>query len=155
MSKPKPRPARARRITIDERLDEGLLKIAIADLLPGHKELGDDPLDAWSNETVRLIGQDDLLPMLELATDDPLVRHLAGDPPAEVGEDALVGVIWRSLEEGQVYIAGEVEVETAEPPAPTSIVARPGSWTVLRVDRIEGIKKKHEALYSKALRGGR
>lgn len=146
---------RVRRITVDERLDPGLLKIALAELLPGHDDLSEDPLDAWSEETVRLIGSDDLLPMLELGAGDPALTALAGNPSGDVGPDELVGMIWRSLEEGQVFLAGEIEVEAGGASASPSIVARPGSWAVLRIDRIEAIKSKHEALYSRALTGER
>ena len=47
--------ARVRRISIDERLDGDLVKIGVADLLPGHTDLGEDALDSWSDEHLRLV----------------------------------------------------------------------------------------------------
>lgn len=139
------------RITIDERLDEGLIKIAIADILPGRENLSGDPLDAWSDERVELISRGDFLDTFKLDKDDPLLETFAGKPSPEAGKENSEGVFWRSLEEGQVFLVGEIVVEGADSKAPETIFARPGASTVLRIDRIEKIKQKHEDLYSKAL----
>lgn len=146
--------ARVRRITIDERLDEGLLKIAVADLLPGRENLSGDPLDAWSEERVQLINRDGFLGTFELDDDDPLLETLASKPSSEAGDEERVGAFWRSLEEGQVFLVGEIAVEGADSTAPVAIFARPGTPTLLRIDRIEKIKKTHEGLYTKALMEG-
>jgi len=143
-----------RRITIDERLDEGLLKIAVADLLPGYENLSDDPLDAWSVERLELINHEDYLCTFGLDKGDSLLGAFIGGPASEIAEEDPEGAFWRSLEEGQVFLVGEIAVEETESTAPMGIFARPGETTVLRIDRIEEIKKKHEGLYSKALLSG-
>lgn len=151
MKEPTGECVRVRRITIDERLDEGLLKIAVADLLPGHADLSNDPLDAWSDERLELINREDYMCSFGLSKGDPLLGVLVDEPASESAERDPEGTFWRSLEEGQVYLVGEIAVEEAESTSSIGIFAGRGEHTVLRIDRIEDIKKKHEELYSKAL----
>lgn len=146
--------ARVRRITIDERLDEGLLKIAVADLLTGREDLSDDPLDAWSDERLVLINRENFMRRFDLDINDAVLGTLIGAPGSEVDEDDPVGAFWRTLEEGQVYLVGEIAVESADSGGSVRILVRPGASTVQRIDRIEAIKKKHEGLYSRALLNG-
>ena len=87
--------------------------------------------------------------------DEAWLKTLVGDPSSDFEDEKLVGAFWRSLEEGQVFLVGEIEVKGGDASAAMNILAKPGPRTVLRIDRIERIKKKHEALYSKALTGGR
>ena len=142
---------RVRRITIDERLDEGLIRIAEAELLPGWGELSGDPLDAWSDECSRLISREDFLDTFELSGSDALLGVLAGLPSSESDDGVRVGAFWRSLEEGQVFLVGEMKADREDPKSPGAIRARSGASTVLRIDRTENVKSEHETLYTKAL----
>lgn len=150
-SRKKPSGARVRRITIDERLDEGLLKVAVADLLPGHDDLSDDPLDAWSEESLELISREDFLGEFGLEPRDPLLATLVGIRDSVAADEDPEGAFWRTLEEGQVFLVGEIGITGDDREAPEGIHVRTGTSTVLRIDRIDRIKKKHEALYSMAL----
>jgi len=74
MKKKEAKRAQVRRITIDERLNEDLVKIGVARLLPGHADLCEDTLDSWSEEEVRLIHPSTLLRTLGLRKSAPLVK---------------------------------------------------------------------------------
>ena len=154
MKKKEAKRAQVRRITIDERLNEDLVKIGVARLLPGHADLCEDTLDSWSEEEVRLIHPSTLLRTLGLRKSDPLLKTLSGELASGLEEKNLKGVLWRSLEEGQVYLAGEFEVRGEDRSDPDRIVVRPGAHCVLRIDLIPAIKKRHKDLYSAALKEG-
>ena len=142
------------RITIDERLDKDLVKIGVARLLPGHTNLGQDDLDSWSEEKVRLIRPSTFLRTFGLRKTDPLLRTLYGELKPGTEEKDLKSALWRSVEEGQVYLAGEIEVKGKDRRKPDGIVTCPGAHSVLRIDRIPAIKKRHKDLYSVVLREG-
>ncbi len=147
--------ARVRRITIDERLDGDLVKIGVADLLPGHTNLGDDALDSWSEERVKLIRPSTCLRSFGLSRNHPELRSLVAELPLGPEDNDPTGAFWRSLEEGQVYLAGEIEAVGAGRSSIEGITASPGAFSVVRIDRIPVIKNKHKELYSAALREGR
>ena len=154
MKKGEARRAHVWRVTIDERLDADLLKIGVAELLPGRTDLGEDALDNWSEEEVRLVRPSDFLGTFGLRKSDPMLKPLSVELKLGGGEKDLEGVLWRFLEEGQVYLVGEFEIKGKDPRNPESIAARPGVHSVLRIDRIPVIKKRHKDLYSAALKEG-
>ncbi len=144
--------ARVRRISIDERLDGDLIKIGVADLLPGHSDLGEDALESWSDEHVRLVRPSTFLRSFGLRKDHSELEALVAELPLEPGKDEPSGAFWRTLEEGQVYLSGEIEVRGIDRSSIEGITARPGAFSVVRIDRIPTIKNKHKRLYSAALK---
>jgi hypothetical protein len=154
MKPPGTKRLRVRRITIDERLDGDLIKIGIAELLPGHVDISDDVLDGWSDEVVRLIRPRTMLTTFGLRAKDPLLATLAGELAPKADASDLRASLWRSLEEGQVFFVGEIEIAGDDRSQPDSIVACAGASSVIRVDRIPGIKTRHKKLYSEALKEG-
>jgi hypothetical protein len=147
-------PARVRRITIDERLDGDIVKIGVADLLPGHADLGDDDLKAWSEERVKLVRPSTYLRSFGLSAKHPELASLVAELPLGPEDNDPTDAFWRSLEEGQVYFAGEIEVLGKDRSSIEGITASPGAFSVVRIDRIPTIKNRHKQLYSVALREG-
>jgi hypothetical protein len=80
---------KVRRITIDERLAEDLIRILVAELKPGKKVDWDDPT-CWEEEKEFLVGKEDWEKM--------------GIPEGTTGECS-----WDNLYEGQVCPSGEFE----------------------------------------------
>lgn len=146
--------ARVRRISIDERLDGDLVKIGVADLRSGHTDLGGDDLESWSVEHVRLVRPSTFLRSFGLRKNHPELEALVAQLPLGPGENESSGAFWRSLEEGQVYLAGEIEVRGTDRSSIEGISACPGAFSVVRIDRIPIIKNKHKQLYSAALKEG-
>lgn len=146
--------ARVRRISIDERLDGDLMKFGIAKLLPGHTDLGEDDLDGWSEEQVRLVRPATFLRSFGLKRGHSELQALVAELPFGPEESDPVGSFWRSLEEGQVYLAGEIEVLGPGRSQIEGIRTKTGAHTVVRIDRIPVIKNKHKKLYSVALEEG-
>ncbi len=144
--------ARVRRISIDERLDGDLLKIGIGELLPGHTDLGEDDLDGWSEEEVRLVRPATFLRSFGLKRSHPELLALVAELPPGLGESEPAGTFWRSLEEGQVYLAGEIELRGRDRSSIEGLTACPGAFLVVRIDRIPVIKNRHKQLYSAALK---
>ena len=154
MRKKDPKRARVRRITIDERLDKDLVKIGVASLLPGHTNLSEDALDSWSEEKVRLIRPSTFLRTFGLRKGDPLLKTLTEELTPQPEEKDIKGALWRSIEEGQVFLSGELEVRGSDRKAPACILVCHGAHSVVRIDRIPAIKKKHKGFYSAALKEG-
>ncbi len=154
MRKKEPTRARVRRISIDERLDGDLVKIGVADLRSGHTDLGLDALDGWSEERVRLVRPSTFLRSFGLKKNHSELQALVEELPLGPGENDPPGAFWRSLEEGQVYLAGEIEVRGIDRSSIEGIAACPGTFSVVRIDRIPTIKNKHKQLYSAALKEG-
>ena len=146
--------ARVRLISIDERLDGNLVKIGIADLRSGHSDLGEDDLDSWSEEDVRLVRPSTFLRSFGLSRSHSELEALASELPLGPEENDPTGAFWRSLEEGQVYLAGEIEVRGLTRSSIEGISACPGAFSVVRIDRIPTIKNRHKQLYSAALKEG-
>jgi hypothetical protein len=79
-------PEKVRRITIDERLADGLIRILIADLKANQKTFGDDP-EYWGEEKEFLVHPEDY-------------REKMGMPRVARKWP------WRNLHEGQVFLSG-------------------------------------------------
>jgi len=155
MKKKPTKRAKVWRVTIDERLDADLVKIGVATLLPGRTDLSKDALANWSDEEVHLVHPSDYLDAFKLGKSDPLLRPLSTELKLGIGKKKdLEGGLWRFLEEGQVYLVGEFEVKGKDSGDPERIVTRPGVHSILRIDRIPAIKKRHKDLYSAALKEG-
>ncbi len=80
-------PQRVRRITIDERLSDNLVRILVADLKPDKETFGDDPKD-WREESELLVRPEDYQEEMGM--------------PSEPEEEWL----WNNLYEGQVFLSG-------------------------------------------------
>jgi hypothetical protein len=143
---------RVRRISIDERLDGDLVKIGVADLRSGHTDLGEDALDSWSEEEVRLVRPATFLRTFGLKRGHAELDALVAELPPGLGESDPAGTFWRSLEEGQVYLAGEIELRGRDRSSIEGLTACPGAFLVVRIDRIPVIKNRHKQLYSAALK---
>jgi hypothetical protein len=143
---------RVRRICIDERLDGDLVKIGVADLRSGYTDLGDDDLDSWAEEEVRIVRPSTFLRSFGLSGKHPELQALVAELPLGPEENDPAAFFWRSLEEGQVYLAGEIEMRGIDRSSIEGITVCPGAFSVVRIDRIPVIKNKHKMLYSAALR---
>lgn len=144
--------ARVRRICIDERLDGDLVKIGVAGLKSGRTDLGGDDLDSWGDEEVRLVRPSTFLRSFGLSGRHPELQALVAELTLGPDENDPAASFWRSLEEGQVYLAGEIEVRGIDRSSIEGITACPGAFSVVRIDRIPAVKNRHKELYSAALR---
>lgn len=146
--------ASVRRITVDEWLDEDLLRLEVADLVDGVEDLlADDPY-AWTRERDVLVRSADYLATLGLnhrpRLRTTIVKELTGEPPGRDARDK----VWRRLAEGQVFLVGRFTV-VGKRKAPKSIRAGGKDYDALRIDRISAVKAIHKARYARTLPDGR
>lgn len=117
-----------RRITVDSILSGGLVRLEICDLVEGRKRFRDEAR-SWCNYRDIIVTKKTFKKEMRI-------------PPGQ--ED---GIPWNSLQEGQVYLSGQLARPRLE--KPEIYIARPGKPLVIRIDR--WIRKDLESLYFKAL----
>jgi hypothetical protein len=127
------KPGKVRRITIDERLAENLIRILVADLKPGRKEFRDDP-EYWEEEVELLVHPEDY-------------RKKMGIP-----EEAATEWPWRSLYESQVFLSGGFRKISGEG-AETKFVVDAGQRNFQCIDDVskERVKKNYVAVLERRL----
>ncbi len=122
--------AAVRRITVDERLSDDHIRLLIASLAEGVETFADRDED-WRPER------------------EVLVRPATYARWMSVRKEKLP---WRTLEEGQVFLAGQFEV-LGDPAAPDGFQVCPGVRAFLRIDRLPLVKEQAKLLYSALVRG--
>ncbi len=122
-----------RRITIDERMGEKLIRVLVCDLADGVHEFS-DRLEDWGAER-------------ELLVRPQTYAKTLGLPP---GEQYQKQYPWDSLSEGQVFLSGEFEV-TDDPQAPTRFRVSSGRKEFVRIDQIKFFRERLKKQYSKLL----
>ncbi|MHC5057004.1 MAG: hypothetical protein ACYTKD_20190 [Planctomycetota bacterium] len=151
-----------RRIAVDERLDETLIRFVIAPLAGGVEKITDS-LEDWRPEEEELVTPKTFLRCLGLKKDPDLLRlaygEIVGEPGSAESSAARAGKrrpaaekMWRALAEGQVFIVGRFRLE-GERYEPKAIAAGDGPFDFLRIDRVSFVKDALKKLYSDALRG--
>jgi len=142
------------RITVDEVLDDSLVRLLVAPLAAGVEEITDDDLAYWGTEKAVMATADDVLEKLGLTRHRALVagvvRHWAGDDNSKSTSRER---FWQMLAEGQVYLFGRFKV-TGKREDPKAIRVRRGPKDLLRIDRLTAVKDGAKALYAAALVGG-
>lgn len=127
---PVPAPAHpVRRITIDERLADDLVRILVCDLAPGVTDFF-DRRDDWGDEREVLLRPESLV--------------------QELGLPNAAALPWDKLREGQVYVSGEFEV-VGRRSSPDYLHARPGRREFLQLDAIPEFRDSSRRTYSELL----
>jgi len=121
-----------RRITVDEKLPGGDIRILIAALAPGVEAFFDRGID-WGEEVE--------------------VRVTPATYAQQLGLPDPAGRPWESLAEGQVFCSGEFEI-VGQREAPMWLQVCPGRREFLRLDTLAEFKEGLKWLYSRALTGG-
>jgi len=125
-------PGKVRRITVDERLAEDLIRVLVADLKANLKKFGDDP-EYWGEE-------------VELLVRSGNYRKKMGMPRSAQEWP------WSNLYEGQVFLAGGFRESTEKGGGARFVVdaKRKGNFQCIDELSKERVKKKYMA----ALEGG-
>jgi hypothetical protein len=126
------RKAVVRRITVDERLADDLIRLVVCRLVEGVEEFY-DRRGEWGRER-------------ESWARPRNYAEKLGAPPDNIPA-------WDSLMEGQVFLSGEFEV-VGERDKPRWFRACPGKQEFLRLDSVEEHKEGLKHLYSVLLVGG-
>jgi hypothetical protein len=122
--------ARVRRITVDERLAEDLIRLGVCPLAEGVEFFFDRSAD-WGDEAEEYVGPGDYADVLGLSS----------------GEDRP----WESFSEGQVFLSGEFEV-VGERRAPKYFQVSRGQAEFLRIDNLRPFRGDAQRTYSELLR---
>ena len=127
---------RVRRITVDERLANDLIRLTICPLAEGVEEFLDRQSD-WGRER-------------EVWARPKTYARTLGVPSAEAPP-------WETLEEGQVFLSGEFEIvepESVGDRTPQKYFrVSPGRKNFLRIDDMKEFKEGVKQIYSDVLRG--
>lgn len=141
------------RVTVDERLDESLVRLLVAPLAEGVEDITEDRLANWEPEKEVLATRRTFRRRLGLPKEDASLRQAVKEVlGTEAGRGAARDLLWRGLKEGQVFLVGQFEV-VGPRGEPEAIRAREGANDFLRIDRIPAVKESAKKLYSKALAG--
>lgn len=125
--------SRVRRITVDEKMGERLVRVLICSLADGVQEFSDQ-LEDWGEEKDALMRPQTYAQTLGL-------------PPGEQYQKLYP---WDSLSEGQVFLSGEFEASD-DPQAPTKFRVSPGRKEFVRIDQIKLFREDLKRQYSKLL----
>jgi hypothetical protein len=121
---------RVRRITVDERLAEDLIRLGVCPLADGVEFFFDRSAD-WGEEAEEYVGPDDYADVLGLSSAE-------GRP-------------WETLSEGQVFLSGEFAV-VGERGAPKYFQVSRGQAGFLRIDNLRPFRGDAQRTYSELLR---
>ncbi len=119
-----------RRITIDEKLSDNLIRALASPLVPGVEEFGDDAKD-WREEEDFLIRPDDYVDKLGI----PLSEKQTWP--------------WSDLREGRVFLSGRFEASGGQP-QPERFRVSSGPAGFMRIDGT--VKEQVKRLYFEALK---
>jgi hypothetical protein len=125
--------SRVRRITIDEKVGEKLIRALICGLADGVHEFSDQPQD-WGEEK-------------EFPIRPQTYAKMMGLPPEAEYQKQYP---WDGLSEGQVFLSGEFEV-TDDPKAPTQFKVSPGRREFVRIDQVKFFRERLKTQYSRLL----
>ena len=121
--------ALVRRITIDEKLSNDLIRFVFCSLKEGIERFAD--LDEqWGEEQEVLAQSHDYAQMLDVTSE---------------------ALPWETLKEGQVFVSGEFEV-IGDRTAPEYFKVSPGRKEFLRIDNLKEFKEEVKYLYSEVLK---
>lgn len=118
-----------KRISVDEILEDGLIRLLICELKNGVKIFFDGEND-WGEEKELIVNKDDYIQKLDIL---------------RLKEKNL---LWSGLEEGKVYLAGQFRNKK-----PDKFEVKSGRLRVLFFDKM--IKDEIKQLYFNALEGGK
>jgi hypothetical protein len=124
--------AAVRRLTVDEKLSDDLIRLLVCPLAAGRKEFRDEP-DEWGVETSVAIVPANYVAVMRIPDE------IAGNYP------------WGMLREGQVYLSGSFLVKGDEK-SPAGFVVVSEGRNFLRIDDL--VKRRIKKLYFDALEGG-
>ena len=159
-SKKKSPRVHVQRITVDEWLEEDLLRLAVAKLKSGVTDLSEDCLEHWKDETNKLVTPSNVLRTLGLKKGSRTLSALIEALSYEGRAAAEHLELWRRLKEGQVFLAGSLSVTRRKPRAkgaPREVVhirVAPGEFDIIRIDTLPAVKRVHQDAYTAALRSG-
>jgi hypothetical protein len=118
-----------RRITVDEQLEEELIRLSICNLLDGIEEFSDE-IDEWDDEIGVLINPGNYAENMDI-------------PKSKQKE-----LEWIDLKEGRVFLSGEFVAKPSDE-KPEKFIVTPGKQNFLCIDGM--VNKEIKALYSRAL----
>jgi len=122
-----------RRITIDEKMGERLIRVLVCGLADGVHEFSDQ-LEDWGAEQEFLVRPQNYAKVLGLPAGEQYQKEYA----------------WDGLSEGQVFLSGEFEVAD-DPKAPTRFQVSPGRKKFMRIDQIKVFRERFKRRYSDLL----
>jgi len=151
------------RITVDERLDETLVRVLVARPARGTGRIEVSDVDVWQDEKPVTVGPADWPGVFRVPVTARALAAAARQVLGDVGNRKLTrmsgaGVpprrlCWNGFREGQVYLSGSFVVEERRG-EPHVIRPVPGRRQFIRVDRLAAVQAASNALYASALTAG-
>lgn len=135
--------SKIRRITVDERLDENLIRILISELCRDMKvgELVDDNI--WEEETSLLVSKIEVESNKDKASQD-IVSWSTLKEVWEIPE--RISPKWDDLSEGQVYLQGAYSIKKEN--GRIVLYRNPKMRHLVRIDLVPDMKKHRDSLYN-------
>jgi len=146
-----------KRITVDERFGDWSIRLLIATLTSRARKSGKinkpQNIDCWNAEICEYVNKDNFISYLGLGSNNLLIGYAIKEVIGVVKQTPTEDLLWRGLEEGQVFIVGNFHVKGKRYDPEYLTISSTPTIEFLRIDRIERFKDNSKNLYSRALCG--
>ncbi len=152
-----PREPNIKRITVDERFSDWSIRLLVATLAgearTSDKKIKFQNINCWNPEECVYVTRENFMSCLGLSGNKSLTACAVNEVIGEVEQRPTANLLWRSFEEGQVFIMGKFRVEGDRFEPKHLTVSSSPTIDFLRVDRTRRFKDNSKNLYSSALCG--
>ena len=150
-------PPSIRRITVDERFGDSLVRLVIAHFADIEKKVGEKflvaDLSIWGEEEEEYVDANSFLKVLGVDEKDISLQHAMKEVIGDVDEEPTRELLWRSLEEGQVFLSGSFRTRACRYASASLDIHGDSTNEFLRIDRMEAFKSECKHRYTSALCG--
>lgn len=141
------------RITVDEVLDESSIRVLVAPLADGVRDVSVDDVEDWQEEVPGVVTPEDCLSVMGARGKELVSAALRAVGGAKASRRVARQEFFGGLREGQVFLVGRFTVAKRGGEPQTITVVGGGPRQMLRIDRLEGVKNSGKKLYAEALVG--
>jgi len=149
-----PKKETVRRITVDERLHDSLIRLLFADPEASAKLIPLGDACTWSDEKDELATPENALELMGIAGSPALLAEAVRQVTGVASAAPTAAQFWNGLAEGMAFVVGRFE-PVAEPGAEPHAI-RPlaqGDVRLLRIDTLAAVKEGLKTLYATAVSG--
>jgi len=149
-----PKKETLRRITVDERLHDSLIRLLFADPDTGAKLIPLGDACTWSDEKDKLATPENVLELLGIAGSPALLAEAVRQVAGAASDEPTAAQLWNGLAEGMTFVIGRFEPVADEGTEPYAVKPlKQGEVRLLRIDTLAAVKEGLKSLYASAVSG--